>query len=112
MALFHYSNSPNDEPCDDSNPGDTAAVGSFGVFVYVLAAAAEADQVYSQNKEAQPETHCTNTCQKHQRLRPECGERKDCKKREISSVQVDTKMCLYSEKLDDQELFCRLYQQK
>lgn len=48
-ALFYHSDLPYDETCDDGSPGDTAGIGSFGVFFYVLAAAAQADQIYCQN---------------------------------------------------------------
>lgn len=62
IFLFNHSDSPYDETCNDGSPADTAGFRSFGVIIYVLAAAAEADQVYCQKKQAQTEAHCTNTC--------------------------------------------------
>lgn len=79
-APFNLSDSPHDETCDDGDPGDAAGLGPFAVFVHVLAAAAQADQVHGQNQQAQNQTHGSNACQKYQRLR--AGERKEAEVRE------------------------------
>lgn len=63
MQLFSvHFDSPYDETCDDGNPGDTAGIRPFGVFIDVPAAAAQAHHVYCQNQQAHPKTNCTNTC--------------------------------------------------
>lgn len=62
MPSFHHSDSPYDETREDGSPGDTAGIGSFGVFISFLAAATQANQVYRENQQAQTHTHCTNTC--------------------------------------------------
>lgn len=79
-APFNLSDSPHDETCDDGDPGDAAGLGPFAVFVHVLAAAAQADQVHGQNQQAQNQTHGSDACQKYQRLR--AGERKEAEVRE------------------------------
>lgn len=79
-APFNLSDSPHDETCDDGDPGDAAGLGPFAVFVHVLAAAAQADQVHGQNQQAQNQTHGSDACQKYQRL--SAGERKGAEVRE------------------------------
>lgn len=79
-APFNLSDSPHDETCDDGDPGDAAGLGPFAVFVHVLAAAAQADQVHGQNQQAQNQTHGSDACQKYQRLR--AGEGKEAEVRE------------------------------
>lgn len=98
MALLNHPDSPYDETCDDSSPGDTAGIGPFGVFIHVPLAATQTDKVYSQNQQAQTQTHCTNTCQKYQRLRHDSGEREKGKRKKMPSVKVKTKILFYIEK--------------
>lgn len=60
-CMFHLVDSPHDEASDDGSPGDAAGLRPFGVVIYFFAAAAQAHQVYCKDKEAQTQTHCTNT---------------------------------------------------
>lgn len=62
MALFDHSDSPYDETCDDSSPGETAGFRPFGVFIDVSAAATYADQAHRHDQQAQTQTHRSNTC--------------------------------------------------
>lgn len=80
---LNLSDSPHDETCDDGDPGDAAGLGPFAVFVHVLAAAAQADQVHGQNQQAQTQTHGSDACQKDQRLRQE--REKEAKKMQLKS---------------------------
>lgn len=87
--MFH-SDSPYDETCDDSSPRDTAGIRPFGVFTFVLLAAAQADQVHTKDQQAETQTHRTNTRQKYQRLAKKNGERKDVEDTVIVTFKIKT----------------------
>lgn len=85
---FNLSDSPHDETCDDGDPGDAAGLGPFAVFIHVLAAAAQADQVHGQNQQAQTQTHGSDARQKYQRLRAAEGKEAKVRKAFYFEEQV------------------------
>lgn len=59
--MCNLSDLPHDKTSDDGGPGDAAGLRPFGVVIYFSTAAAQAHQVYCKDKQAQTQTHCTNT---------------------------------------------------